>query len=52
MDNGRKIKSVVMQKMDGDNRKGIPNQEWLDVIKEWCQKDIYLQIKIAQERNK
>jgi len=42
MDNRRKIKSVVMGVMDGDNRRGRPYREWLDDIKEWCQKDIHL----------
>jgi len=26
--------------MDGDNRRRRPYREWLDDIKEWCQKDI------------
>jgi len=51
MDNSRKIKSVVMVE-DGDNRKGRTYWEWLDDIKERCQKDIHLLIRIAQERNK
>jgi len=33
-----KIKSVVLGKLEGDNRKGRPYREWLDDIKEWCQK--------------
>jgi len=48
MDNSRKIKSVVMGKMDGDNRKGRPYREWLDDIKEWCQKDIQLYISLYE----
>jgi len=39
-------------KMDGDNRKGRLYREWLDNIKEGCQKDIHCLIKIAQEQNK
>jgi len=42
-----------MGKMDGYNRKRIPkNRGWLDDIKEWCQKNIHLQIRIIHERNK
>jgi len=40
MDNSRKIKSVVMGMMDGNNRRGRLYRKWLDDIKEWCQKDI------------
>jgi len=52
MDNSRKIKSVGMGTMDGDNRKGKRYREWLDDIKEWCQKDIHPLFRIAQDRNK
>jgi len=38
--------------MDGDNRRGRPYREWLDNVKEWCQKDIHLLFRIAQDRNK
>jgi len=34
MDNSRKIKSVLMGMMDGENRKRRPYPEWLDNIKE------------------
>jgi len=30
IDNSRKIKSVVMGKMDGNNKTGRPCREWLD----------------------
>jgi len=42
MDKSRKIKSMVIGKVDGDSRKGRPCREWLDDIKEWCQKDTSL----------
>jgi len=48
MDNKRKIKSLGMGKIDGDNRKGRPYREWLDDIIEWCQKDIHFLIGKAQ----
>jgi len=49
--NNRNIKSALMGTMDEDNRKRKPYREWLDDmidIKEWCEKDIHLQIKIVQ----
>jgi len=54
IDNSRKIKSGVIVKMDGDNRKGTIRtyREWLDDINEWFQKDMHLLIQIAEERNK
>ena len=27
--------------MDGKGRRGRPNMEWIDTIKEWCNKDLY-----------
>jgi len=27
--------------MDGKGRRGRPNREWIDDIKEWCQKYLY-----------
>ena len=41
MKNSRKIKSVMLGIMDGKGRRGRPNMEWLDNIKEWCNKDLY-----------
>jgi len=52
MDNCRNNISVVMGMMDGDNRRGRPYREWLDDIKEWCQKDIHLLFRIVQDGNK
>jgi len=51
MDNSRMIKSVVMGVMDGDDRRGRLYRGWLDDIKEWCQKDIHLLFRTAQEQN-
>jgi len=48
MNNSKKIKSVVMGKIDGDNRKGRPYWEGLDDIKELCQKYIRLLIRIPK----
>ena len=52
MDDSRKIKSVMLGIMDGSNRKGRPCREWLDDIKEWCQKDMHPLNEVAKERNK
>jgi len=49
MDNCRKIKSVAMGMMDGDNRKGRPYREGLDDIKEWCQNVRMLYISYSEE---
>jgi len=40
VDYSRRIKKVVMGQMDGDDRRRRHYQEWLDDIKEWCQRDI------------
>src|SRR6218665_1958054 len=41
MENSRKIKSVMLGIMDGEGRRGRPNMEWIDNIKEWCNKDLH-----------
>src|SRR6218665_423100 len=41
MENSRKIKSVMLGITDGKGRRGRPNMEWIDNIKEWCNKDLY-----------
>ena len=41
MENSRNIKSVMLGIMDGKGRCGRPNMEWIDNIKEWCNKDLY-----------
>jgi len=46
------IAGYIFAIMDGDNRRGRPYGEWLDDIKEWCQKDIHLLFRIAQDGNK
>src|SRR6218665_57303 len=53
MENSRKIKSVMLGVMDGKERRGRPNMEWIDNTKEWCNKDLYsLTIRVsALERN-
>src|SRR6218665_1593340 len=41
LENSRKIKSVMLGIMDGKGRRGRPNMEWIENIKEWCNKDLY-----------
>jgi len=40
----------MLEEMEGANRRGRPCREWLDDIKEWCEKG-YLR-RVAQDRNK
>ena len=42
MKNDRKIKSVMMGTMEGTGKRGRPNREWLDDVKDWCQKDVHI----------
>jgi len=37
MNGSRKIRSVMMGMMEGNQRKGRPCREWLDDIWDWCQ---------------
>ena len=50
MENERKIKSVMLGSMDGKEKRGRPKREWLDDIREWCQKDIQTLSRLANER--
>jgi len=52
MENTRKIKTVMMGRMNGSGRRGRPNREWLDDIRDWCQKDVYTLNILAQDRTK
>ena len=50
MNNKKKIKTVMLGEMEGENRKGRPCREWLD-IKEWCGKDVGFLSNAALDRN-
>jgi len=50
MEDGGKIKSVMLGIMDGKGRRGRPNREWIEDIKEWCKNDLYSLTKTAQDR--
>ena len=52
MNNERKMRSVMMGIMDGTGKRGRPDREWLDDIRDWCQKDIHFLITIAHDRVK
>src|SRR6218665_2072383 len=41
MEDSRKIKGVMLELMDGKGRRGRPNSEWMDDIKEWGKQDLY-----------
>jgi hypothetical protein len=51
MDNSRKIKSVMMGIMEGTGRRGRPNREWLDDIRDWCQKELHSLSRLALDRD-
>ena len=41
----RENKSVMLGIMDGKGRRGRPNREWTDDIREWCKQDLLLKNK-------
>ena len=41
VENSRKIKSVMLGITDGKGRRGRPNMEWIDNIKDWCNTDLH-----------
>ena len=51
MDNSRKIKGVMVGIMEGTGKRGRPSREWLDDIRDWCQKDVHSLSTIAQDRS-
>jgi len=51
MEDSRLVKNVVFGIMEGASRRGRPNREWLDDIKQWCQEDIHSVNKKAQDRD-
>ena len=51
LNNKRKIKTVMLGEMEGENRKGRPCREWLNDIKEWCGKDVVFLLNAARDRN-
>ena len=41
MSSDRKIKSVMLGIMDGTGKKGRPNREWLDDVRDWCHEEVH-----------
>jgi len=41
----------MLGEMEGTNGRGRPCGEWLDDIKEWCEKDIGYLRRVAQDKN-
>jgi hypothetical protein len=52
MKSDRKIKSVIVGIIDDTGTRRRPDREWLDVVRNWCQKDIHFLCIIAQDREK
>lgn len=50
MENNRLVKHLVFSIMDGQTRRGRPNKEWLDDVREWCQTDIHSLSRMAWDR--
>jgi len=49
MEDSRLVKEVVFGEMEGKTKRGRPKREWLDYIKEWCNKEIYFLKRKAQD---
>ena len=52
MPDHRLIKTTVFGIIEGDNKRGRPKREWLDDIKEWCQKSVWQTKTIVMDREK
>src|SRR3984885_2275760 len=50
MEDNRKIKRVMLGIMDGKGRRGRPNREWTDDIRDWCRQDLYSLSRFALDR--
>jgi len=47
----RLVKVVVFGEMEGKTKRGRPRREWLDDVKEWCNKKICILKRKAQDRD-
>ena len=45
------VMEVVLGEMKGKTKRGRPKREWLDDIKEWCNEEIYILKRKAQDRD-
>ena len=50
MDDNQLVKDMVFRIMDGQNMKGRPRRDWMD-IKEWCQVGTHTLSITAQDRS-
>jgi len=41
----------VLILMEGETKRGRPKREWLDDVKEWCNEEIYILKRKAQDRD-
>ena len=51
MQDNRLVKEVVFGEMEGKIRRWRPTREWLDEVKGWCNEDIHILKKKAQDRD-
>ena len=52
MPDHRLIKTTIFGIIEGNNKRGRPKKEWLDDIKEWCQKSVWQTKTMAMDRDK
>ena len=50
MNNNRKIKSVMVGMMEGNNKKGRPHREWADDLQDWTGRTLQKLSWEAQDR--
>ena len=51
MEDSRLVKEGVFAEMKGKTKGGRPKREWLDDAKEWCNEEIYILKRKAQDRD-
>jgi len=51
MEDSRLVKEMVFGLMKWKTKRGRPKREWLDDVKEWCNEEIYLLKRNAQDRD-
>jgi len=51
MEDSRLVKEVVFGEMEGKTKGGRLKREWLDDAKEWCNEEIYILKRKAEDRD-
>jgi len=51
MEDSRLVKEVVFRETEGRTKRGRPKREWLDDVKKWCNEEIYILKRKAQDRD-